>query len=416
MDVERFGTSPLGSLTPISGVDGRFNRPFEHFAYVADPLTDEPQLEGATWHAVTRASRALARLDQASRQVPNPRLFLRPTLRREAQSTSALEGTFAPLEQVLASDATEISGRSKELQEVLNYIEAATLAYDAVEQGRTMNVGLLETVHAILVRGTDADTEQAGRVRTSQVAIGSPTGAIEDARFVPMPPGVALGVAVQDFTQWINRSGAARDPIVAAAMAHYQFETLHPFNDGNGRIGRLTVVLQFMTDGLVGEPLLSVSPWLEARRATYQEHLAQVSATGDWNPWIAFFAEGIAASAEDVAHRVNRILAVQARYVQILQGAGARGVIRDIVDALIGDQVITVSLMSDRFGRTPQAVSPAIQKLVDLGILSGPYGTYGRQFIADDIFLAVTAPPDAYRSLMIRFVMRLTMNLLASDA
>ena len=393
MDVERFSKSPIGSLVSISGIDGRFNRPYEHSGYVAQPLANEPALESRTWHAVTNANRALARLDQASRQVPNPHMFLRPTLRREAQSTSALEGTFAPLEQVLASDATEISGRSKELQEVLNYVEAATLAYDAIGEGRPLNVGLLETVHSILVRGTDADTDQAGKIRESQVAIGSPTGAIEDARFVPMPAGVALNVAVQDLTRWVNDSGAARDPIVAAAMAHYQFETLHPFTDGNGRIGRLMVVLQFMTDRLVTEPLISVSPWFEARRTTYQEHLAEVSATGDWDLWITFFAEGVAASADDVAQRVTRMLAVQAQYVQILQEAGARGVIRDIVDALIGDQVINVSMMSDRFGRTPQAVSPALQRLVELGILSGPYGNYGRQYIADDVFLAVTAPP-----------------------
>lgn len=393
MNTDRFRSSPIGSLAPISGIDGRFNRPFDHWAYVANPLADEPQLAAATWHAVTNASRALARLDQASRQVPNPRMFLRPTLRREAQSTSALEGTFAPLDQVLASDATEVSGRSKELQEVLNYIEAATLAYDSIEQGRSLSAGLLETVHSILVRGTDADTDQAGRIRNTQVAIGSPTGAIEDARFVPMPAGTALNVAIQDLTQWVNNTSAARDPIVAAAMSHYQFETLHPFNDGNGRIGRLMVVLQLMTDHLITEPLLSVSPWFEARRSAYQEQLAEVSATGDWDPWVRFFAEGVAASADDVAQRVDRMLAVQSRYVQILQEAGARGVIRDIVDALIGDQVITVSMMSERFGRTPQAVSPAMQKLVELKILSGPYGTYGRQYIADDIFLAVTAAP-----------------------
>lgn len=391
--MDRFSNSPLGSLVPIAGIDGRFNRPFEHFAYVAAPLVEEPALAGSTWHAVTSANRALARLDQASRQVPNPRLFLRPTLRREAQSTSALEGTFAPLDQVLASDATEVTGRSKELQEVLNYVEAATLAYDAIEQGRSLNVGLLETVHAILVRGTDADTDQAGKVRTTQVAIGSPTGAVEDARFVPMPAGVQLNVAVQDLTRWVNSTQVARDPIVAAAMAHYQFETLHPFNDGNGRIGRLMVVLQFMIDRQVTEPLLSVSPWFEARRTQYQDHLAEVSATGNWDPWVQFFAEGVASSADDVAQRVDRMLAVQAKYVQILQEAGARGVIRDIVDALISDQVITISMMSERFGRTPQAVSPAIQKLVELGILSGPYGNYGRQYIADDIFMAVTAPP-----------------------
>jgi Fic family protein len=319
-------------------------------------------------------------------------MFLRPTLRREAQSTSALEGTFAPLEQVLASDTTDASQRSKELREVLNYVEAAMFAYDMVEDGRPLGAGVLETVQGMLVEGTSADTDQAGRIRTTPVAIGSPTGSIEDARFVPMPPGTSLGIAVQDLTQWMNGAPSPRDPIVAAAMAHYQFETLHPFNDGNGRIGRLMIVLQFMIDGLVSEPLLSVSPWFEARRTHYQEHLADVSATGDWNAWIQFFAEGVTSSADDVARRVDRMLAVQSRYVQIVQDANVRGVIRDIVDALVSDQVITVSMMSDRYGRTAPAVSSAIQRLVDLGILSGPFGTYGRQYVADDIYDAVTAP------------------------
>ncbi|WP_200811382.1 Fic family protein [Plantibacter flavus] len=275
----------------------------------------------------------------------------------------------------------------------MNYVSAATLAFDVIEQGRSLGTGLLESVHQVLVRGTDADTDQAGRIRTTQVAIGSSTGALEDARFVPMPPGIALDVAVQDLTQWMNRPSVSRDPIVAAAMAHYQFETLHPFNDGNGRIGRLLVVLQLMADDLITEPLLIVSPWFEARRTQYQDHLAEVSSSGAWDPWIQFFAEGVAASAVDIAERVDRMLAVQAAYVQILQVAGARGVIRDIADTLISDQVITIAMMSERFGKTPQAVAPAMQKLVDLGILSGPYGTYGRQYIADDVFLAVTAPP-----------------------
>ena len=392
MDRERFENSPIGSLVEISGMDGRFNTPYSHVAYVADPLGVEPQLRGTTWHSVTEASRALARLDQASRQVPRPRMFLRPTLRREAQSTSALEGTFAPLEQVLAADANDASSRSKELREVLNYIEAATLAYDWIEDGRSLGVSMLETIQGILVRGTDADNHDAGRVRTTPVAIGSPTGSIEDARFVPMPPGIALNVALQDLTSWIGQRDAPRDPIVAAAVAHYQFETLHPFNDGNGRIGRLMIVLQFMLDGIVTDPLLSVSPWFEARRTAYQEHLAQVSATGEWDEWVSFFAQGVTSSADDVARRVDRMLAVQARYVQILQDSNAKGVIRDIVDALVSDQVITVSMMCERFGKTPPAVSAAIGKLVELGILSGPFGSYGRQYVADDIFTAVTAP------------------------
>ncbi|MCD1269406.1 Fic family protein [Microbacterium sp. MEC084] len=375
-------------------MDGRFGSPYNHVAYVADPLGDEPPLESATWRAVNEANRALARLDQASSQVPSPDLLRRPTLRREAQSTSALEGTFAPLEQVLGADTSD-EKLSKELVEVLNYVEAASVAFNYVAESGNITVGLLETCQKVLVRGTDSDTQDAGRVRTTPVAIGSPTGSIEDARFVPMPPGVELRAAIGDLIDWIRSREIERDPIVAAALAHYQFETLHPFNDGNGRIGRLLVVLHFMVDGVLREPLLSVSPWFEARKTEYQDHLASVSATGRWDPWIRFFAEGIAASATDTALRVDRLLSVQRRYVELLQEAGSKGVIRDIADILIGDPLVTVPMLTRRFGKAAPTVNAALERLVSLGILSGPIGTYNRRFIARDIWAAVTAPPGA---------------------
>nr|WP_286346855.1 Fic/DOC family N-terminal domain-containing protein [Frondihabitans sucicola] len=345
-----------------------------------------------TWRAVTRATRALARLDQASSQVPSPHLLRRPSLRREAQSTSALEGTFAPLEQVLAADATDATP-SKELAEVLNYIDAANLAFDFVAERGIVTTGLLDEVHRVLVRGTDSETHDAGRVRTTLVAIGSPTGSVEDSRFVPMPPGTELNVAVRDWVDWIGADRASqREPMIAAAMAHYQFETLHPFNDGNGRIGRLAIVLQFMLDGLLREPLLTVSPWFEARRSEYQDRLAAVSATGDWDGWIQFFAAGIESASIDTASRVDRLIAVQAAYVQIVQNHSGRGLVRDIVDSLIGDPVVTVPLLTRRFGKTAAATGTAVSRLVEWGVLTPPIGTYNRQYRALDVLRAISAP------------------------
>lgn len=391
VDRQKFENSPIGHLVNIEGIDGRFNVPYQHIAFVADPLREEPVLEAATWHAVTSANRALARLDQASRLIPNPHLLRRPTLRREAQSTSALEGTFAPLEQVLAADVSD-QAPSKELVEVLNYISAASYAFEWVASRERLTVGMLESSQALLVRGTDSETEDAGRVRRTPVAIGSPTGLIQDARFVPMPPGVELNSSVQDLVQWIGANDLPRDPLVAAGMAHYQFETLHPFNDGNGRIGRLMIVLEMLITGLLHEPLLSVSPWFEARRPAYEDQLAAVSATGNWDPWIKFFAQGIESSADDTARRVNRMLAVQNRYIQKLQETSARGIIRDVVDVLIGDPVVTVPMLTARLERTPQAISTAVGKLVEMRVLSQPIGNYNRQYVAIDMWRAVTAP------------------------
>lgn len=391
MKVERFDNSPIGHLVPIAGIDGRFGVAYEHFAYVADPLADEPPLTAKTWRAVNAANRALARLDQASSQVLNPRLLRRPTLRREAQSTSALEGTFAPLDQVIAAESTN-AGNSKELIEVLNYVEAADIAFGRIAEGGAITSGLLESTQGILVKETDADTDDAGRVRQSLVAIGSPTGLIEDSRFVPRPPGIELRVALNDLTEWIGSPDAQVEPLVAAAMAHYQFETLHPFNDGNGRIGRLLIVLHFMKSGLLREPLLSVSPWFEARKLEYQELLAEVSATGDWDSWVTFFAQGIEASADDTALRVDRMLEIQKRYVQKVQDADLRGVIRDILDVLIGQPIVTASMLARHFSKSAPTINAALEKLVGLGILIGPFGTYNRQYIASDVWAVVNAP------------------------
>lgn len=392
MDLKRFADSPLGHLVDIRGTDGRTGRAFHHRAFVANPLGPEPGLSPQTWHAVNGANRALARLDQASRQIPRADLLRGPTLRREAQSTSALEGTFAPLEQVLAADRAGTEAMSKEVVEVLNYVEAADGAFRAVAAHGRVTVGLLESVHKTLVRGTAADTADSGRVRRTQVAIGSPTGTVEDARFVPMPPGIELDVALRDLVDWINAVDSPREPLVSVAVAHYQFETLHPFNDGNGRIGRLLVVLQMMITGLVSEPLLSVSPWFEARRSAYQDQLADVSATGSFDAWVRFFATGVHESADDTLQRVNRLLAIQGRYVSLLQDAKIKGLARDIAESLIGDPIVTVPHLVRVFGKTPPSTNQAVKKLVDLGILNGPHGTYNRAFLARDVLTAITAP------------------------
>lgn len=396
MERERFADSPIGSLVDISGIDGRFGDEYRHIAFVPDVLEKEPELTSGTWRAVANARAAIARLDQASRQLENASMLRRPTLSREAQSTSALEGTFAPLEQVIAADTSKQV--TKEVQEVINYIIAANFAFDAVKARPHISVGLLEEVHRILVRGTDADTDQAGRVRTVQVAIGSPTGAVEDARFVPMPPGTLLNMAMNDFMQWVSSSEPEIDPIVAAAMAHYQFETVHPFNDGNGRIGRLLIVLQFLRQGILEEPVLSVSPWFEARRTTYQELLSEVSATGNWDAWVKFFSEGIESSANDVVARVDRLLEIHHKFVVLLRESSARGVIRDIVDELIANPIVSVIGLVEKLGKTTPAISSALDKLVELNIVNKPEGVYGRRYIAPDVLATVLSPVGALPS------------------
>ena len=394
MDIERFGRSPIGDLTPISGTDRISGRAFTDFAFVAHPLGDEPELSNATWRAVSKANHALGRLQQGSAIVKDPSILRQPTLRREAQSTSALEGTFAPLEEVLAANVIDQPSRSSALREVLNYVHAAEVAFDSLAEGRPITVGLIEQLHADLVAGTAADTADAGKTRSIQVAIGTQGGGVAQARFIPMPPGATLRAAFGDLVGWVRASAdnpTLRDPLVSAAMAHYQFETIHPFNDGNGRLGRLLIVLQLLQDHALSEPLLSVSPWFESRRNQYQDALSEVSISGDWNGWVTFFAQGLEASAVDTAKRLESLLAVQAHYHAILRDAKARGIVRDIVDHLIGSPFVNVRNLADITGATYQAASTAANKLVDLGILEETHSQSVRVFRANEVLAAIVA-------------------------
>jgi Fic family protein len=207
-------------------------------------------------------------------------------------------------------------------------------------------------VHRVLVRGTPADTRDGGRVRRIQVAIGSRGGAIDTARFVPPPPGIELESAVRDLVDWINGPARTLDPVVAAAMTHYQFETLHPFNDGNGRIGRLLVVLQLLAGNVLAQPLLTISPWFEARREEYQGRLRVVSSHGDWDGWIGFFSAGLAESCHQTVRTVEDLLKLQVEYIAQVRAAGlTRVLVRDIVEQLIGNPFVTIRSISTATGK-----------------------------------------------------------------
>lgn len=197
MHAEDFSDSPVGRLVPIHGTDPRFGV-WEHVAFVPHPLLGEtPSLAVATFNAVASARAQVAGLDAAASQLPNPTLLRRPTVRREAQSTSGLEGTHALLSDVLAAD-TEEEQTDADLREVVNYVRTAEHAFRWVEEGRPLTIGLLRDLHARLVRGTAADTDQAGRVRSIQVMIGGNVGArVQDSFVRPLTTGAGAGAGPQ---------------------------------------------------------------------------------------------------------------------------------------------------------------------------------------------------------------------------
>lgn len=388
MRAEDFENSPTGHLVPIAGTDPRFG-PWKHVAYVPRPLpATTPTLSAAAFNAVARARAALASLDSSAKRLPNPALLRRSTLSQEAQSTSALEGTYAPLQEVLAADEDEDQSDA-DLREVLNYLRAAEHGFGWVLDGRPLTLGLLIDLQARLVRGTSAETSSSGRVRDIQVLIGSRRGArIQDARFIPRPPGSELEAQVRDWLDWVCRDhGEEIDPVVAAALGHYQFETLHPFNDGNGRIGRLSVVLQLLQSGVLTEPSLTVSPWFEARRADYYDCLYAVSATGDWDRWVRFFANGLAASAISTASQLEDLLTVQSDLKARIRAAGMRAeTAMSLVDFALARPIFTVRQVERHLGVGYVRANKLVAQLIDARVLAQyDDASYNRRFAAPDV-------------------------------
>jgi Fic family protein len=343
VDIERFAKSPVGHLVPIRGHDWSLGTDYNHHAFVPDPAPSVIQLSQATYKAVTDATLALGRLDFAVRRLPDPRLLIGPVLRREAQSTSELEGTYAPLDEVLAADFIDSSRQSAELREVMNYVAAAERGFELVAT-LPICVRTLGELQKILVHGTRGELGDSGRLREIQVFIGERELGIEQSRFVPVPNGPLLVEGVSDWEKWINDVDDEIPLLVKAAVGHYQFETLHPFSDGNGRLGRLIVVLQMMEARTLTYPVLNLSPWLQRRKEDYKSLLREVSITGDFDRWVQFFATAVQAQAADMVQRIEELLEVREELLKVVRDTAndafkkleAMGILREITGAKYG--------------------------------------------------------------------------------
>ncbi len=389
MDVELVRQSPIASVVPINGFDQRTGEPYEHWAYVPNPLPRTVDLTPATWTVVARAEAALARLDEAARQLPDPSLLRRPALRREAQSTSALEGTYAPLEDVLVPEVEERETLPLELRENLNYVVAAEEGFHWVSE-REITKGLLGNLQRVLVHGTPGEHSDAGGLRDRQVVIGAPNSRVVDARFVPPPPGDLLEAGVGQWLEWVESPPPDLPPVVRAALAHYQFETLHPFSDGNGRIGRLLIVLQLMRDEVLVEPILLVSPWFEARRSEYQDGLLNLSVTGNWDAWVSFFARGVEAGADSTRQTIDALLTWRDEAIATVRGAGSSGVPERLAAELIGAPGLTAGQVAERHGITHQGAMNALRRLTALGLLEETDRRGRRVFVAPALIRILT--------------------------
>lgn len=369
VDIERLAASPVGHLVPIKvPLQAETEAILPYYAYVPDPLPHTPDISLPALNLATNAAMAVARLDQAAHQLPNPGLLMRPILRREAVSTSALEGTYADFDDVLEADFLEEGQMSREQREIHNFVRAAELAVNRLTT-RPISRTLLGELQHIIVRGTPGETYDAGDLRQRQVYVGPWGRPVEESRFIPPPPGGLLVEGFSDWEKWVNAENCI--PIVVKmALAHYQFETLHPYNDGNGRLGRLVPILQLIEAGVLTWPILNLARWFEIRKTQYVDGLLDVTLTGDLNPWVELFSQAVLEQANEGLKLVSELTAFREQTIERLRGNGVRGIGLEIVEKLIGWPVIDVPTARKMTGKSFEAANNAIARLVTEGVLT----------------------------------------------
>ena len=392
--MERFADSPVGRLVPVEVPVG--DEMVRQLAFVPSPLPDELTLSQATWSAAMNAAVELGQLAGMTRSLQvEPTLLAGLTVRREAISTSALEGTYAPVVDVLASEASPLSPRTTAITEVLNFVRAADHGVQRLAE-LPVCMRLACELHAILVEGTPSEDYQKGQVRETPVAVGAgvtvpPAERLRNARFVPPPPGRVLIDGLSQWERWSNT--AVMHPLVRVAVSHYQFEALHPFTDGNGRIGRLLAILQLIEAGILDTPVVNLSPYFEARRDQYIGLLEQVSATGAWDEWIAFFCDALASQAADGVQRIRELLDWRDSTLASLRDAGVRGTAHNVIDQFISQPMTTARAISDHHGVSASAANHALRRLLEMGIVQEITGKpYARVYAATYVLALLHRP------------------------
>ena len=345
-------------------------------AFVPAPLPPGlPTLDLETTHLLAEAENSLGRLVGAGKAL-NPHLVSQPLLRREAIVSSRMEGTVATAEQVAALEAAQ--GRLFEppdvaAKEVLNYVIAMNRAVRRLKS-LPISLRLIREMHASLMKGVRGETDRPGEFRQAQNYIANhPGDPIEKARFVP-PPVVEMNAAMSDLEKYIN--GDDKLPVlVQAALIHYQFETIHPFRDGNGRVGRLLIPLHLLSVGKLESPLLYFSSFFEQEKSSYVDLMLNVSKTGDWASWIKFFLRATVACSQESLERAEKLQALRDSYRLTFQKARSSVLLHTLIDQLFEYPVVTIGMAAEHLSITPAAASHNIRKLVEAGILAPIPGT-----------------------------------------
>ena len=383
MDIERFGKSPSGSVIEVGKGAAAY------FAFIPNGLPPRIELDIELVGALSDADRSLGELSGLGRNIPNPHFLMGPFIRREAVLSSRIEGTRADLTDLYAYEAGQTSlSLPPDVREVANYVRALEYGLERLE---TLPISLryIRELHERLMEGVRGEYATPGAFRASQNWVGPLGCNLNQATYVP-PPVPEMHSSLAALEGYMH----AQDdlpPLVRIALIHYQFEAIHPFLDGNGRIGRLLISLLLVHWRLLPLPLLYLSAYFEAHRQEYYELLLAVSERGSWHEWLVYFLRGVAEQARDANTRAKQLQDLQTEYRKRLMQTRASTLPLKLVESLFDMPVITIPEAQRLLKVAYNTASQNVDKLVQSGILRQVDGnTYGRTFVCDDIVQATS--------------------------
>lgn len=342
-----------------------------YLAFTPPPLPPDVTLDRDLLGSMSRADRALGLLAGVGQTLPNPYLLSQTLMRREAVLSSRIEGTQASLSDLVLFEVEQQRPRIGDVREVANYVRAMEHVL-APNRRLPLSLSLLREAHEILLSGVRGAHATPGEFRRTQNWIGTPGCLLDQATYVPPPPE-RLWESLDAFEKFLY-SPHDLPPLTVVALAHYQFEAIHPFTDGNGRVGRLLISILLIEWGLLSMPLLDLSAYFEPRREEYYARLLRVSAYGEWHAWIDFFLTAIETQATETVARAGRLQQLRADYRDRVATARSSALLGTLVDALFEAPALSVRRAREILGVTHRAANNNVEKLVDEGILTEATG------------------------------------------
>ncbi|MGA8849031.1 MAG: Fic family protein [Dehalococcoidia bacterium] len=357
MDIALFRNSPSGRL--VRAVDG-------YWAFVPNPLPPQLTWDSPLASLASRADLALGTLSGLGETLLNPHLLIYPFVRKEAVLSSRIEGTQSSLSDLLLFEATRAE-KQRDVREVQNYVRAMEHGLKRVEE-LPLSLRLIRELHAILMEGVRGERATPGEFRQSQNWIGLPGCTLNDATFVP-PPVAEMKEALDQLEEFLH-ADTQLPPLVELALIHYQFETIHPFLDGNGRIGRLLITLFLCQRSILNKPLLYLSAFFERHRQEYYQYLLDVSQSGAWRQWIEFFLQAVVEQSDDAVKRARRLLDLHRNYYQTSLGKRLPPTAVELVELIFVRPVLNTRVVQEYLKVTFPAAQKAIEALIKEGILA----------------------------------------------